>query len=155
MKTIRTILAAMLLTISGTVFADDYAYLSIEQTSGVTSYSISSINKITFDESNMVLNLTNGTQQKLPLASLSRMFFQADPSGVTTIGAEKNAFSLRDGMLYANGQQSGSVTIYDANGKTVRTASAQELQNGLNVSGLTKGVYIVKLGSQTKKFVNK
>ena len=58
-------------------------------------------------------------------------------------------------MLYANGQQSGSVTIYDANGKTVRTASAQELQNGLNVSGLTKGVYIVKLGSQTKKFVNK
>ena len=88
MKTIRTILAAMLLTISGTVFADDYAYLSIEQTSGVTSYSISSINKITFDESNMVLNLTNGTQQKLPLAGLSRMFFQADPSGVTTIGAE-------------------------------------------------------------------
>lgn len=155
MKTIRTLLAALLLTVSAHMTADDYAYLTIAQTSGETNYEISAISKITFDETNMILNLTDGSQQKLPLASLSKMFFQNDPTAISTIGAEKSSFSLRDGMLFVDGQQTGSITIYDMSGKAVRTVSAQEAQQGVSVSGLVKGVYIVKAGSQAKKFMNK
>ena len=155
MKTIRTLLAVLLLTVSAHMTADDYAYLTIAQTSGETNYEISAISKITFDETNMILNLTDGSQQKLPLASLSKMFFQNDPTAISTIGAEKSSFSLRDGMLFVDGQQTGSITIYDMSGKAVRTVSAQEAQQGVSVSGLVKGVYIVKAGSQAKKFMNK
>ena len=155
MKTMRTILAAMLLTFCGTAFADDYAYLTIAQNSGETNYEISAINKITFDETNMILNLTDGTHQKLPLANLSKMFFTSDPTGISTAAAEKSNFSLRDGMLYVDSEQADTITIYDMNGKAIRTVSAQEAQKGVSVSGLVKGVYLVKAGSQAKKFMNK
>jgi hypothetical protein len=149
-------MTALLITVSSVAFADNYAYLSIVQTNEQTNYEISKISKITFDESNMVLNLTDGTQQKLPLANLSKMFFQADPTGISTIGTEKSNFSLRNGMLYVEGQQTGNVTIYDMNGRAVCTATAQEAQKGVSVSGLVKGVYIVKVGSQpAKKIMNK
>ena len=61
MKTIRTIIAALMLSIGSHALADNYQYLTITQTDADTSVSLSQISRITFDTTNMIIELTDGT----------------------------------------------------------------------------------------------
>jgi hypothetical protein len=156
MKTLKNIMMALLLTVSGTAMADDYAYLTIDQTGGETSFAVSNIAKITFDANNMVLHLTDGTQTTLPLAQLSKMFFaDKDATGIATIGTQQSGISIKDGVLRVSAEQGATVAIYDAGGRAVRMLKAGEKETEVNLNGMVKGVYIVKVGTQTKKVMNK
>jgi len=159
MKNFRNILAAMLLMMGSSAFADDYAYLSIVQEGGQDNISISTIKNITFDSTNMLINLTNGTQQQLPLSGLSKMFFSGDGggTGIKAIGNGQSSasFLLKDGVLRVGGAEGSQISVYDANGRLVRSLTAREAETEVSLSGLTKGVYIVKVGTETKKMLNK
>ena len=155
MKTIRNTMMGLLLMMSSSAIADEYAYLTIDQTGTETSFAVSDVKRITFDESNMVLHLANGTEQKLPLNSLSKMFFsEQGTNGIGTVNASQPLISMKNGILRVTGGQGGTVTIYDMGGKAVRTVTANSGETELNLSGMAKGVYIVKVGSQTKKVMN-
>lgn len=154
MNILRNIIAAILTTVTTTVAADSYAYLTIAQTGGSTDVSVSSIKKITFDENNIVLNMTDGSQNKLPLANVTKMFFSESSSGIETVEG-KSAFSLKDGVLCVKGLQGSHIAIYDMSGKIVRTATLNQAETEINVSGMQQGAYIVKVGDQTKKIINK
>lgn len=155
MKALRNALMALLLTVSGTAFADSYAYLTIGQTGGETSVSVSDISRITFDSSNMVLHLANGTEQKLPLASLSKMFFsETGTNGIAAVSTQPT-ISMKDGVLRVNITEPSTVTVYDMGGKAVRKVTATPGETEVNLNGMVKGVYIVKVGTETKKVMNK
>ncbi len=157
MNILRSILAVLLLTIGVAVQADDYAYLTIEQKGGTNSVSISNIKNITFDETNMLINLTDGTQQQLPLAGLSKMFFSNEGTGIQAVGntGSQASFMLKDGVLRVAGASGAVISLFDSNGRLVRSVTAREAQTEVSLSGLNKGVYIVKVGAQTKKMLNK
>ena len=136
--------------------ADDYAYLTIDQTSGETSFAVSNINKITFNENNMVLHLTDGKQATLPLSQLSKLFFSdKDATGIASIGIEQSSISIQEGVLRVKADRGATVAIYDAGGRAVRMVQAGDKETEVNLSGMVKGVYIVKVGNQTKKVMNK
>lgn len=156
MKILRNLFASLLLLVSSVVLADDYAYLTVVQTGAQTNFSISNIKNITFDDSNMLLNLNDNTQQKLPLSELSKMFFSnTGETGIMSVGSQQSAFSLKDGVLHIKGAKGSNVTIYDMSGKAVRNVTVREDDTQVNLSGLTKGAYIVKVGAEAKKFMNK
>lgn len=157
MKNLRNILAALLLLVGGTSFADDYAYLSIVETDGQSEVSISNIKNITFDDTNMIINLTDGNQQKLALSGLTKMFFSDTSTGIQSVAAngKQNSFVLKDGVLHVTGAQGANISVFDVNGKAVRNVTASKAETEINLSGLTKGVYIVRVGNQTKKVLNK
>jgi len=144
----------MLLAISSAAAADNYAYLTISQTEGDADYAVSNISKITFDTQNMMVHLTDGSEAKLPLAGLSKMFFSNSSTGIATLTAPAQ-ISLRSGVLRVNAPQGSIVTVYDMGGKAVRTVTATRAETEVNLSGVQKGVYIVKVGSETKKIMNK
>ena len=155
MKILRNILAILFLAVSTTVLADDYACLSVVQTSKQNNFTLNTIKRITFDADNMVVTLVDGTQQKLPLASLTKMFFSNEESGIAAIGAQQTQFSMREGVLYVKGAEGSKLTIYDMAGRAVRSVTSSEAETVLPLDGLTKGNYIIKVGNQTKKFQNK
>lgn len=152
MKTLRTLVASLLLAVgTSATLADDYQYLTIAQTDGETSYTVSSIQKITFDASNMVLHLTDGTEQSLPLSGLSKMFFSKEGTGIgLTPMQSKMHFS--GGVLRTNIAAGESLTIYNMKGEKVFSTNES---GTFDLTTLTKGVYIVKVGTETKKVVNK
>ena len=157
MKNLRNILAAWLLMVGATAFADDYAYLSIVETGGQSEVSINNIKNITFDDTNMLINLTDGNQQKLPLSGLTKMFFSGESTSIQSVAAngKQTSFALKDGVLHVAGAQGANITVFDVNGKAVRNVIATRAETEINLSGLTKGVYIVRVGDQTKKILNK
>ncbi len=155
MKFLRSVFISFLLAICCQVSANGYGYLCITQTAGQTNFTVSDIKNITFDESNMLINLTDGSQEKLPLSGLTKMFFTGEPTGVQRIGTSHSAFTIKDGVLHVKDANGTHVTIYDMNGKAVRDVTLQQSETEMNLSGLTRGVYIVKVGSQAKKITNK
>ncbi len=158
MKNLRNIIAMLLLAMSQVVMADNLAYLiTVDENNGESSFSIEKISKITFDDSDMIVALTDGNTTRLPLAGLSKMLFSE--SGVTGIAApDKNAaeqMRLSGGVLHVNAPQGTVVTLYNLGGQAVKTVTATGSDTQINVAGLTKGVYIVKVGNATKKITNK
>lgn len=155
MITFRNLLTCLLLLVNNIVLADDYAYLTIVQTNEATHFEVGNINKITFDKTDMILHLTNGTEQKLPLETLSKMFFSTSPTSISTLSNEKSNFTLRDGNLYVENLKADYINIYDLSGKVIHSVKAQDAQKGIRLDGIIKGTYIVKAGTEAKKFTNK
>lgn len=152
MKKIRTLFLSALLAVSTSVMADDYQYLTVSQTNGETSFAVSDIKKITFDATNMVLHLSNGSTETLPLANLSKMFFAGSPSAVASLGKSQSKVQFNGGMLRAELTTGERVELFNMKGEKVFSTN----QSGnYDLSTLVKGVYIVKVGADTKKVVNK
>lgn len=152
MKVLRSLIAALLLTVSTQMMADNFAYLTVSQNGSASNFEVSKINKITFDASDMIFTMTDGTSQRLPLSGLSKMFFS--DGGLNSIATQDMASKceLRDGTLrieIANGER---CTLYNLKGEEIFKANESVT---LSVSSLKKGVYIVKIGNEAKKILNK
>jgi hypothetical protein len=152
MKSIKTIIAAVLLACSTNAIADNYTYLTISGTDNETNFAVSDIQTITFDNTDMILKLTNGTTQRLPLSGLSKMFFTADPSGITTVEGAKSKIDINGGVLRANVAEGERITIYNLKGEAVYTSNADAT---VDLKTLVKGVYIVKVGQEAIKVMNR
>ena len=153
MKTIRTIFTSLLF-IAGSIVAsaDDYQYLTISGSGSENSFSVSKIQKITFDATNMILLMTDGSEQRLPLTDLKKMFFTGTPSGIATLSAMQSKMQFEGGMLRANVAPGESIAIFNMKGEQVFGSNES---GTFDLSSLARGVYIVKVGSQTRKVINK
>lgn len=155
MKKMRTVLMAMLLALGGTATADDYAYLTIGQNTGDTEIALNNISKITFDEENMILNMADGSRQALPLSGLTKMFFSDGNTGIATVGNNSQAIRLVNGTIHVQAPLGSVVTLYNVSGQMVKRVAVGTDDTQINVSGMTRGVYIVKVGNETKKIMNR
>lgn len=153
---LKHLILATILALGTPVMADNYAYLTIDKTNGETHFALSEISKITFDADNMIINLSNGSQAQLPLTSLNKMFFS--DAGITAINSstkEPLQVKLSGGIIHVNAPVGSLVTLYNMNGQAVRTVTTASDDTQINLNGMTKGVYIVKVGKQAKKVMNK
>ena len=143
----------MTMAICMPALADDYTYLSISQTDGVNNVEVSTIDKITFDTADMVLHLNNGTQQRFPLASLSKMFFSAESAGIAAIEHTNSKIVYDGSVLRVNVANGERVNIYNMKGELVFTSNQTVT---LQLDNMPKGIYIVKAGqNETKKILNR
>ena len=152
MKVIRNILMAAMLTVGMHAMADNYVYLTVGQDNGETSIEVSQISKITFDASNMIVHLSNGNQQELPLSSLSRMFFSETSQGINLMQAGKEKIKYEDGCLRVQLADGEKAYIYNLKGEMVYTTNRS---TEVTLDNLHKGVYIVRVGSETKKIMSR
>ena len=152
MKRIRHILAVIAILTSGTSFADSYQYLTISKTGSETSIEVNQIQKITFDATDMILTMKDGAEQKMPLSSLTKMFFSE--SGVNAIAkptATLSKMTIKDGVLTADIADGEEVTLYNMKGEKVFSATQKA---SYDINHLPKGVYILKTSNQIKKVIN-
>ena len=153
MKILRRAILALAMAIGTPALADDYTYLSISQTDGVNNVEVSSIDKITFDTADMVLHLNNGTQQHFPLASLTKMFFSAESSGIGVMEHTSSKIVYDGSVLRVNVASGERVNIYNMKGELVFTSNQATT---LQLNNMPKGIYIVKAGqNETTKILNR
>lgn len=153
MNTIRTFIASALMALTCVgAQADDYKYLTLSQSNDEMSFEVTNISKITFDATNMVLHLADGNTQALPLSGLSKMFFTSTPSGIADVAATKSKIQFSDGMLRATVAPGESLTLFNMKGEQVFSSNET---GTFDLNTLTKGVYIVKVGKETRKVINK
>jgi hypothetical protein len=150
------VLASMLWGGSMQMKADGLAFLVIEQQDGEkVSYALSDIRKITFDSNYMYLNLSSGTTEALPFEVLSNLTVGKDDTGIELMSKEKTGMKLKDGMLSLDMKGNGTVTLYNAEGKNVRTIAVRTGKNSISLGKMPKGMYIVKVNGNSQKILNK
>ena len=159
-KTLLRIALAVALMAGGSVQtrADDYACLVVKSSdSEDVSYQLSDVQKITFGRNTfytMYFHLTNG--EVVEFNGWKTLLFSDDGSaGVSLTAQEPTGLQLQDGTLHVNMVSDGTVILYDAGGKVVRSLHARAGRNSFTLGRLPQGVYVVKVNGISRKFLNK
>lgn len=86
-------------------------------------------------------------------------FTQVDPSAIASPrrdGAETRPFGLVDGRLTLTGCPAGTaVEVFDGGGRMVRATVCDGRTTTVDVSGLPSGVYVLRVGTVTVKFMKR
>lgn len=116
--------------------ADDLS-LYLEPTAGATSgYEVSSLQKMTFSDGNVVLTKKDGTAVSTAISTIKRMYFDQTATAINQL----------------LGQTTAPYTIYNINGVRVGEGSASCFAD-INLQNLQHGLYIVTIQNQNFKIV--
>ena len=145
----RIFLAALLLTGSLALMADDYQFLTVAHSSVEKSIELASIQKITFEVAagNVVVTTTEG-EVRFPISEMEKMYFSTTATALEALPLKSEGLTLKGGQLKVKGD--GLLRIYAANGTVQRMAQVQG-EASISLENLPKGIYIVNLGDQTIK----
>ena len=153
MTAIRTFVASLLLAIASMAMADNYQYLTVSQTDGDTRIEVSQIRKLTFDATDMIVTLEQGNEQRIPLASVQKLFFaDGQASTIQTTDASQSTFKMKDGVVSVSVAKGESMSLYNMKGEVVFHA---EQDVTFSISNLPKGAYILKTGKRCKTIMNR
>lgn len=135
---------------------DDAQVCVVMKDSSTKSYKISDLKKIVFHDSELGIIDRNDQETKSAYSDLNKLWFIADPTGVESATADRLTVAYRDGAIYVDGWTEGKsdVAFYDVSGNMHGRITAW---NGgqINVSHLSKGMYILKIKSYSMKFIVK
>lgn len=146
----------LLFTISSLLLAaQSNLYLRLNSQT-TQSLLISSVRKIVFENGNMIFNLQNATSNSFPIGSIAAITFNPN-TDLKTLSSQSGKF-----IIYPNPvvdqffikdlcEKVVSVVIYQLNGLPVYQAENPDISNGINVSNLHSGLYLVKINNQTIK----
>jgi hypothetical protein len=125
----KLIIGFILAAISITTHAADYTYLTIVEQDG-TKTSLTAVGlTITFSDGNLVAtNSTTSESKTISLSNLASMNFST--ANETTTGIQNVSIDIDDADTF----------IYDLSGRQIPSGGS-----------LTKGIYIIKKGSVTRK----
>lgn len=143
----KTLIFSALMMVSMTILADDYNYLTVASGNTKQSIELATVEKITFENGNAVV-YTTGENFTFPLSELQKMTFDVNPTLVKSLPKASENLKYNKGQLQVSAK--GTLCIYDAAGALVSIAKVDEKSN-VNLSGLTSGLYIIRLGDQTIK----
>ena len=73
-----------LLAVSTTAFADEYNYLVLDHNGSVSSVLLENLQKITFEDGNVVLTTTEG-KETFSLTQMERMYFSETATAITSV----------------------------------------------------------------------
>lgn len=148
MKT-KTFLAALLLMVSTNLMADEYNYLTLTYNGADQNISLPIVQRITFEEGNLVVNTTDG-KYFYPISALDKITFSeaADPDAIEALPEQAEDLTYKNGILAIKGD--GILRVYNASGALVSIANVKEGAN-VNLGNLPTGVYIVRMGNKTIK----
>ncbi len=111
---------------------DDYSlYILSTGTDTPATYSVAEIQKLTFDNGNVVVTKTDGTTASFGMSAISSMYVDISPAD----GIDRLTDELTN---------SGDAEVYDLQGRRV-SASTE----------LPRGVYIVSQGGKNRKIIKK
>ena len=128
MKMKTTIFAALFSMLSLSAFADDYT-LYVQTAVAEYTYAFDDLQRITFDNGNMVIATKSGESTSVGIATISRVYFDNVATGVEKV--EPTVVTV-------------DKEVYDLSGRRVSVNTE-----------LPKGIYVVKEGGKTRKIVKK
>lgn len=154
MKTIFRIAAVLLFAVPvHRVYADGTGELLMTTKSGKTaSFSLGNKPKVTMNATDVVIAF-NGMTVHYPLQDFVSFRFTDDMVGVTDIRRDAVRYSVSQSALSVEGLEAGArLAVYTQGGVLLSSAtSAADGKASVSMSGLPKGVYIIKAGDKSFK----
>ena len=131
---------------------DELSYLNIAHGGVEYSLTLSNLQKLTFADGKMQAFTTEGTNE-FDCANLEKLYFSAVPTSINdaSVIADKLKFNSASGLLSVEAKIGDIVRVYAINGKLVNSLRLNSNTGALNLNGLSKGIYLVKLNNQVIK----
>lgn len=149
----RIFLFGLALLVAGQlVVAQSLQIITLSADGKETSYPVSNVQKIVFENNKMTVNMKAGDDVK----DITRISFDM-VDGIKNLKVESSIFIFPNPVkeiITVSGVKKGStINMYDLNGGLLKTIPAQENATNINVSSLQQGMYLLRVGEQTIKFV--
>lgn len=143
----RYFLLTLLLSIAVSVGATDK--LVVEQSTGETAWSISTIKDLSFDGNGVKITFTDDTSVYYGKETLTMLKFSVT-TGIDDLTNASGKISVQGNTIILNGVES-DIKVYSLTGTLV----AQGKGSQLDISSLTNGAYIVQADSLITKIIKR
>lgn len=154
-KKLKLSLALLAMMLCGGV-AQAQSFMTIYNANGLpmASYGLQTINKVTFDDANMLVAIPEGNQAFDMNNVISVKFTNEQQTAVEKINTDaagKVRIASTGNYISVQGAQPGAVAIYAVNGQQVYNNS-QWRGESISTAHLQPGIYIIKINNSTFKF---
>ena len=150
----RIILSLIMIATFNVATKAEDNHLYIEPNAGETlNWNVPSLQKMTFQNGNVVLTMKDGTSTYTPISSISRMYISTpSANGIESVG--NNGQCTWDGeRLHVNAPAGSAVKVYSVNG--VLVSQTRLTDTSVDLQGLNRGMYVVNVGGQVVKIMKK
>lgn len=146
----RTLLAIFLLAISGPIVAQD---MTIDKKDG-QSVEVGNLSKLSFSDDSITVTADDGKSQSYSNSSIGKLRFgQATQIAPVKAIDGKLEYSVQSLTAVVRDSKGETLSIFNLSGKAVLEKSITADSQDIDLSGLAKGVYLLRLGSKTVKIV--
>lgn len=150
----RIWMISMMALITGMVVKAEDNHLYIQPNAGETlDWSLPTLQKMTFQDGQVVLAKKDGTTAYVPIATVNRMFISTPSVHGIDVVETASPCTWQGELLCVNAPQGTSVMVYNVAGTLVIQQSLNG--NSIDFHKLPKGVYIVNVGGQVFKTIKK
>ena len=149
----KILLTWMMLASAFALHAEDN-HLYIQPTTGEKiSWSVPSLQKMAFQDGNIVLTKKDGTVAYASIATVKRMYISTPSANNIESTSTTLFYSWNGDKLQINAQPGTPINVYNVAGAVV----LREHYSGdaVDFQGVDRGLYIVNVGGQTFKIVKK
>lgn len=149
----KKLMFSLMMLVAANALAEDN-YLYIQSSTGETvDWSVPSLQKMTFQNGNVVITKKDGTSTYTPISSISRMYISTpSANGIESVG--NNGQCTWDGeRLHVNAPAGSVVKVYSVNG--VLVSQTRLTDTSVNLQGLNRGMYVVNVGGHVVKIMKK
>jgi len=158
LKFFYTFFFLILFEIAFTPLQSQNVALTIKNWEGVDkNVELNSLKKITFSGTNLVLNYLGGGNEDIAISTVRKMLFssytalngiQEDHKSVFIYPNPSSHFISFKNVAESNYQ----VIVYNINGTQVMNINLSQGTEGVDISALKSGIYLIKVDSQVLKF---
>ena len=118
---------------------------------------LSSISKITFTSDNLEMKYNDGTTNSYLISMVNKITFST-LSGFNELDSQEDLISLypnpsKDFIYLKNlTVDETSVSIFRLDGACLMSLQISDIDHGIDISSLSKGIYVLKIGGKALKF---
>jgi len=157
-KLFRTLFLSVILGMNIMPVKSQTVFLDIKKWDGADKkIELSALNKITFSNTDLILNYLAGTNENVATSSIQSLVFS------TTTGFNKILEDKKTLLIYPNPsndfislknvpETEVNITIYTVSGNQIMSFHNYSANELINISHLNKGIYIIKVNNQALKF---
>jgi len=148
----RILVFTLLLFVAFVARADGYGYLILAQSGGERTAVEASGLVITFADGYLVATGADGKTTRLPLEGMSSMWFsETSSTAIKAVESDYCAVEAMDGSLMARAKSGTRYVVATPSGMVVSRGVLTGNGNQIIASGLTRGLYVVKIGQKNIK----
>lgn len=118
---------------------------------------LSSISKITFTSDNLEMKYNDGTTNSYLISTVNKITFST-LSGFNELDSQEDLISLypnpsKDFIYLKNAPKNETkVSVFRLDGACLLSVQISNIGEGIDVSSLSKGIYVLKIGGKALKF---
>ena len=143
-----------LLAIAGTATAQHMVVETAGQENKV--FSLESLKQITFDDTTVNIEQTDGTKSSASMGDIERIYF-GDFSSISDINALSGNLVeyISHDEIAINSEAGSTVAIYNLTGMEMIIRRINAQGETISIAGLPQGIYIVKANEKTTKIIKR